>query len=190
MLSEQRILDIFSTTGVMLEGHFKLTSGRHSDKYMQFARLFEYPEYSQMLCAELASRFTDVDIVAGPALGGIIMAYEVSRALGARNVFAEREDGVLTLRRGFEIPKDANVLCVEDVVTTGGSVKELLGILHICGANPVGVAAIVDRSGGQVDFGVRFESVYRAVITSYPEDKCPLCEQGIPVVKPGSRVIQ
>ncbi|NLG36406.1 MAG: orotate phosphoribosyltransferase [Clostridiales bacterium] len=188
-MDQQQIIGILRETGVMQEGHFLLTSGRHSDRYMQCARLFEHPGHSAALCAALASLFADssIDIVAGPALGGIILAYEVARQLGARNLFAERVDGVMTLRRGFAIPEESRVLVVEDVVTTGGSVREVLALVRAAGAQAVGVGAIVDRSGGAVDFGVPFRAAVSMDIASWDAADCPLCRQGIPVVKPGSR---
>lgn len=188
-MDQQQIIGILRETGVMREGHFLLTSGRHSDRYMQCARLFEHPGHSETLCAALASLFAGsaIDIVAGPALGGIILAYEVARQLGARNLFAEREDGVMTLRRGFAIPEGARVLVVEDVVTTGGSVQEMLALVREAGAQAVGVGAIVDRSGGAADFGVPFRAAVSMDIASWDAADCPLCRRGIPVVKPGSR---
>ncbi|MDR0764921.1 MAG: orotate phosphoribosyltransferase, partial [Synergistaceae bacterium] len=140
-------LEILTKLGALQTGHFRLTSGRHSDRYMQCARLFEHPAESEDLCARLAGAFlsagTNVDTVAGPALGGVIMAYEVARALGARNIFAERENGVMTLRRGFKAEKGERVLIVEDVVTTGGSVKEVVKIIRDAGAIVAGIGAIV-----------------------------------------------
>jgi orotate phosphoribosyltransferase len=128
-----------------------------------------------------------IDIVAGPALGGIIMAYEIARALGARNIFAERENGVMTLRRGFRIEPGERALVVEDVVTTGGSVKEVIGLLREMGADIVGVSAVVDRSNGSVDFGVPFRSLVTMDIKSWEASDCPLCGTRIPITKPGSR---
>ena len=186
-MTREEILSIFRETGVMLEGHFLLTSGRHSDKYMQCARLFQYPDVAEKFAKELASRFTDVDLVAGPAIGGIILAYEVSRHLGVRNVFAERETGAMTLRRGFDIPKGARVLVVEDVITTGGSVREVMGLVRQLGGEIVGVGSIVDRSNGKVDFGVPLCAVLAMEVESWEMDKCPLCRERWPLVKPGSR---
>lgn len=188
-MTKEKILEIFKETGVMLEGHFLLTSGRHSDKYMQCAKLFQNAEISEMFAKELASKFDGVDLVAGPAIGGIILAYEVSRQMGVPNVFAERQNGEMTIRRGFEIPKGAKVLVVEDVVTTGGSVKEVVALLQSMGAEVVGVGSIVDRSNGNVDFGVPYEAVLSMEVVSYEADECPLCKQGLPAVKPGSRNI-
>lgn len=191
MLSQQEIIDVFKQTQVMLEGHFLLTSGRHSDKYMQCARLFEHPEQSARLCQELAQRFADdnIELVVGPAVGGIIMAYEMARQLQVRNVFAERQEGKMTLRRGFAIPKGARVLVTEDVVTTGGSVKEVIALIQSQGATVVGVASMVDRSNGAVDFARKFEPLLRMEVVSYEATDCPLCQAhpDLPAIKPGSR---
>lgn len=186
---KQEILKIFKETGVMLEGHFLLTSGRHSDKYMQCAKLFQNADISEKFAKALADKFSGVGVVAGPAIGGIILAYEVSRQLGVPNVFAERQNGQMTLRRGFTVEKGTRVLVVEDVVTTGGSVKEVVAMLKDMGADVVGVGSIVDRSNGKVDFGVPYEAVLSMEVVSYDADECPLCKQGIPAVKPGSRNI-
>lgn len=186
-MTREEILQIFRETGVMLEGHFLLTSGRHSDKYMQCARLFQYPDVAEKFAKELAGKFSGVDLVAGPAIGGIILAYEVSRQMGVRNVFAERDNGIMTLRRGFEIPQGARVLVVEDVVTTGGSVREVMGLVRQLGGEIAGVGSIVDRSDGKVDFGVPFEAVLPMEVVSWEADKCPLCRERWPLVKPGSR---
>ena len=196
VMDKERALELLKRTGVMKEGHFHLTSGRHSDRYMQCAQLFQYPEESAAACAEIADFFQDkkIDLVAGPAVGGIIMAYEVTRLLCARgasvlNVFAEREREIMTLRRGFDasVKAGGRALVVEDVVTTGGSVKEVIGLLEARGAEVVGVGSVVDRSDGVVSFGVPFHALLSMEIESWEADACPLCRQGIPVVKPGSR---
>ena len=183
---------IFKQTGLMLEGHSLLTSGRHSNRYMQCAKLFQYPEYSEMICKDLADRFAGqkIDMVVGPAVGGIIMSYEMARQFKVPNIFAERENGAMTLRRGFSIPEGAKVLVVEDVVTTGGSVREVMDIVAEAKAEVVGVCVVVDRSGGKIDFGVPFEAAYETEIQSYEPSQCPLCEQGLELVKPGSRKLK
>jgi len=190
-MNKNEILDIFKKTGVMQEGHFKLTSGRHSDKYMQCAKLFIDPKISAMMSKELADKFKNdkIDLVIGPAIGGIILSYEVARQLEKPNIFAERENGVMTFRRGFNLEKDMNVLIVEDVVTTGGSVKEVVSLAQSLGANVVGVGCIVDRSNGNTDFGVKFEAVLSMEVISYEPDECPICKTGAPITKPGSRTI-
>ena len=189
-MTKERALEILKEAGVLLEGHFLLTSGRHSGRYLQCARIFRNTRYSEELCAALAAHFKDdrVDIVIGPALGAVQMAYEVSRALGCENFFAEREDGSMTLRRGFAIEPGQRVLVVEDVVTTGGSVREVLEIVRQAGGEIVGVGSIVDRTGGRIDFGVPFHSVISMEVESYEPSECPLCKAGAPATyKPGSR---
>jgi orotate phosphoribosyltransferase len=186
-MKTDEILDIFRQTGVMLEGHFQLTSGRHSNRYMQCAKLFQYPDIAEKFAKELAEKFSGVDLIAGPAVGGIILAYEVSRQMGVPNIFAERENGAMTLRRGFAVPEGARVLVVEDVVTTGGSVKEVISLVRSLGGEVVGVGSVVDRSNGAVDFGVPFNAVLSMEVVSYQPEECPLCKQGSVAVKPGSR---
>jgi orotate phosphoribosyltransferase len=190
-VTDKTASSILERLGVLQSGHFRLTSGRHSDKYMQCARLFEHPIESSELCSGLAERFRGdgISVVAGPALGGIIMAYEVARALGVRNVFAERESGVMTFRRGFSISPGERVLVVEDVVTTGGSVKEVISLIREAGGEVTGVGAIVDRSGGAAEFGAPFRSLLSIDALSWDASECPLCREGIPIVKPGSRAV-
>ena len=192
MLTRERIIEIFKETGVMLEGHFQLTSGRHSYHYMQCAQLFQYPQYSELLCQELADVFKDekIDLVVGPAVGGIIIAYQVACCLGVRNIFAERQDGKMTLRRGFTVKPGENVLVCEDVVTTGGSVREVVELLKEAGANVIGVGSIVDRSNGKVDFGVPYKAVLPMEVISWEPEDCPLCKQGSVAYKPGSRNLE
>lgn len=190
MMTREEIIAVFKEKEVMLEGHFLLTSGRHSDKYMQCAKLFQYPDVSEMICRQLAEQFADmqIDLVVGPAIGGIIMAYEMARQLGVKNIFAERENGKMTLRRGFHVEEGTKVLVTEDVVTTGGSVKEVVALLKDMGAQVVGVGSVVDRSAGSVDFGVPFRAVLSMEVKSYEADECPICKAGeMPLVKPGSR---
>lgn len=189
MLERERIIEIFKETGVMLTGHFQLTSGRHSDHYMQCAQLFQYPKYSEMMCAELAEYFRNekIDLVAGPAVGGIIIAYETARAIGVRNIFAERQNGVMTFRRGFAVQPGERVLVTEDVVTTGGSVREVIDLVRAAGGEVVGVGSIVDRSNGKVDFGVPFHAVLSMEVLSWEPEDCPLCKAGSVAIKPGSR---
>ncbi|MDI3310451.1 MAG: orotate phosphoribosyltransferase [Thermoanaerobacterium sp.] len=188
-MDREMVLKILSDLKVLNKGHFLLTSGRHSDTYLQCAKIFQYPDYSELFSKEIASKFIKekIDVVIGPAIGGIIFAYEISRQLGAKALFAEREDGVMKLRRGFEINDGDNVLVVEDVVTTGGSVKEVIDLVKNYNANIVGVASVVDRSNGNVNFGVKFESIISIDVVSYESEKCPLCEKGLPIDKPGSR---
>lgn len=190
MLTKERVIEILKEAGVLQEGHFLLTSGRHSNKYLQCAKIFRNTKYSEELCADLAAQFKDDDIqlVIGPALGAVQMAYEVSRHLGCENFFTEREDGVMTLRRGFSIQPGQRVLVVEDVVTTGGSVREVIDIVKQAGGVVAGVGVVVDRTGGKIDFGVPVKSVIAMEVESWEADACPLCKEGkIPLVKPGSR---
>ncbi len=192
MLTKERILEIFKEAGVLLEGHFLLTSGKHSNRYLQCARLFRNTRYSEELCAALAAKFAgqQIDVVIGPAMGAVQMAYEVSRHIGCENFFAEREDGKMTLRRGFEVRPGMRCLLVEDVVTTGGSVKEVAQLVRDAGGIGVGVGSIVDRAGGTVDFGAPFESVIQVEVQAWEPDQCPLCKEGAPApIKPGSRKV-
>ncbi|AGB19146.1 orotate phosphoribosyltransferase [Thermoanaerobacterium thermosaccharolyticum] len=188
-MDRKEIFKILSDLKVLNKGHFLLTSGKHSDTYLQCAKIFQYPEYSILFSKEIVQKFKSekIDVVIGPAIGGIIFAYEVARQLGAKAMFAEREEGIMKLRRGFEINEGDNVLVVEDVVTTGGSVKEVIEVVKNYNANVVGVACIVDRSNGKVDFGIKFESVISLDVISYESKDCPLCKEGLPIDKPGSR---
>lgn len=192
MLSKERVLEILKASEVLLEGHFLLTSGRHSNQYMQCARILQYPWYTEEIAGGLAQTFKDdeVDIVVGPAMGGIIIAYEIARKLKAKNIFAERENGKMTLRRGFSIPKGARVVVAEDVITTGGSVKEVMEIVRAQGGEVVGVAVLVDRSNGTIDFGTKLQAALTTEVISYDAEDCPLCKElKTPPVKPGSRNI-
>lgn len=188
-MTNNEVLEIFKKTGGMLKGHFLLTSGRHSDTYMQCAKLFVYPPQAKILCGELCKKLEGlkIDIVVSPAVGGILMGYQVAQILDIPNIFFERQDGVMTLRRGFSLEKGSKVLVVEDVVTTGGSVKEVIEQVEKAGAEVVAAASIVDRSNGKVDFGRKFISLLSMDIVSYEADGCPLCKQGSVAVKPGSR---
>jgi len=191
-MHSHHFLSIFKETGALLEGHFQLTSGLHSPHYFQCARVLQYPQYAEQLCSVIAARYRDqqIDAVVAPALGGIVVGQEVGRQLGVRAMFTERKDGVMQLRRGFELREGERVLVCEDVVTTGGSVHEVIAIVKSLGANVAGVACIVDRSGGKVRFDVD-ETQYVAVLTmdvvTYQPTECPLCKAGVPVTKPGSR---
>lgn len=190
MITNERVLEILKEAGVLLEGHFLLTSGRHSNKYLQCAKIFRNTRYSEELCAALAEHFESdgVEVVIGPAMGAVQMAYEVSRHLKCENFFTERENGVMTLRRGFEIKPGQKVLVVEDVITTGGSVREVLDIVRAAGGDIVGVGSIVDRTAGKIDFGVPFRSVISVDVQSWDADECPLCKAGMEApYKPGSR---
>lgn len=190
-LSEQELLSIFYKTKALLEGHFLLTSGKHSDQYFQCAKVLQYTDYNTQICEKIVDHFksTEIDIVIAPALGGIIVGQEVARQLGKKFIFAEREQAVLTLRRGFSLSENEKVLVCEDVVTTGDSVFELIEIVKSFGAKVVGVGFIVDRSNGKVNFGYPQFSALKVNAISFPPDECQLCKKGIPLVKPGSRKV-
>ncbi|HZX46985.1 MAG TPA: orotate phosphoribosyltransferase [Clostridia bacterium] len=188
-MNKDSVIDIFTRTGAVMKGHFLLTSGLHSDTYIQCARVLQYPEHTAQLVAIIASAFKDerIDLVVGPAVGGILVAYEAGRQLGVPALFTEREGGAMTLRRGFEIPAGARVLVVEDVVTTGGSVMEVMKVVSKRGAQVAGIGLLVDRSGGRIDFGVKKQAVLTLDVKTYSPEDCPLCRQGMTAVKPGSR---
>lgn len=188
-MEDKEILEIFKKTNALLTGHFKLSSGFHSEKYLQCALMLQYPKYAKKLCQELAKRFEKEKptVVVGPAIGGILVSYEVAKALGCRSIFTEREEGKMVLRRGFDIKESDKVLVVEDVVTTGGSTKEVIDVVKQRGAKLVGVGAIIDRSCEGVDFGVKFEYLVKLNIETFKPEDCPFCRKGIPVLKPGSR---
>jgi orotate phosphoribosyltransferase len=191
MLSNERVTEILKEAGVLLEGHFLLTSGRHSNKYLQCARIFRNTKYSEELCSALAELYANdnIQLVIGPAMGAVQMAYEVSRHIGCENFFTERDEtGAMTLRRGFVVEPGQRVLVVEDVVTTGGSVKEVIELIQKADGIVAGVGSIVDRTGGKIDFGVPFKAVYSADVASWEAADCPLCKEGnLELVKPGSR---
>ncbi len=189
-MTKERVEEILRQAGVLLEGHFLLTSGKHSNRYLQCARIFRNTRYSEELCAALADKYKNdaVDVVIGPAMGAVQMAYEVSRSLGCENFFTEREDGKMVLRRGFVITPGMRCLLVEDVVTTGGSVVEVKELVEAAGGIVVGIGSIVDRTGGEIQFGVPYRAVYSAKVQSWEPADCPLCGEGtIPLIKPGSR---
>ena len=190
MLEKKEVEKILKDTEALLEGHFLLTSGRHANKYVQCAKVLQNPKYTEMLAKSLAESFKEdeVDIVIGPAMGGMIIGYELAKQLNAKSIFTERVDGKMTLRRGFEIPKGARVVIAEDVITTGGSVQEVLDIANANGAEIVGVTVLIDRTGGKIDFKSKLVSAYSAEIESHEAENCPICKQGdLPLVKPGSR---
>ncbi|MBN2356267.1 orotate phosphoribosyltransferase [candidate division KSB1 bacterium] len=190
-MTREKAIEIFKQTGALLEGHFRLTSGLHSPQYFQCARVLQYPQHAEGFCRAIADHFRDagVEVVISPAIGGIVVGQEVARLLGCRAIFAERESNVMTLRRGFEITAGEKVLAVEDVVTTGGSIKEVIALAQQAGAQVVGAAFIVDRSAGRAQFSVPFFATLKMDVVTYQPDDCPLCRQGIPVVKPGSRKV-
>ena len=190
-LTEEELLNIFKKTEALLSGHFLLTSGRHSNVYFQCAKVLQFPEYNRNICSVIAEYFKDyeIDTIIAPAIGGIVVGQEVARQLNKRFIFAEREDKKLNLRRGFSIKKGERILVCEDVVTTGGSVFEVIDIVKQSEAVPVGVGFIVDRSKGIVQFGVPQKSVVSLDAISYEPENCDLCKENIPFIKPGSRKV-
>ena len=191
-MTDQEILEIFQDTQALLEGHFLLTSGRHSNKYFQCAKVLQYTKQTSEICSIIADEYKgqNIETVIAPAIGGIVVGQEVARQLGSRFIWAEREDGKMKLRRSFEINKGERVLVCEDVVTTGGSVKEVIDIAKESGAEIIGVGVIVDRSNGKADFGVPLKSTLQLEVISYEAGDCPLCREGLELVKPGSRKIK
>jgi len=189
-MTENEILQIFRDYGALLEGHFILSSGLHSDRYIQCALVLQHPRIAERLCSELAAklRHLDASVVAAPALGGVIVSHEVARALGLRALFAERQEGTMTLRRGFSLAPGEPTLVVEDVITTGGSTRETMAAVEQAGGKVVGVGALIDRSGGKADLGVPEAALVTLRVQNYDPANCPLCQSGIPAVKPGSRV--
>jgi len=191
IIKTEEVMKKFEEAGAIQKGHFKLTSGVHSDTYIQCAQIMQYPEFMHNLCSELGKKFRgdDIDVIVGPAIGGIIMAHVMARVLGpwVRAIFTERENSKMTLRRSFEIKEGEKVLVVEDVTTTGSSVREVIDIVNSRQGKVVGVGVLIDRSGGKVDFGIKTEKLLTVDIKTYLPEECPLCKKGIPVVKPGSR---
>jgi orotate phosphoribosyltransferase len=188
------VLELFYQTGAYLKGHFKLTSGLHSPEYLQCALVLQHPEHAEKLGRMLAEALGAlspglmVKTVVSPALGGVIIGHEVARALGARAIFTERDaGGKMILRRGFAVEPGERAVVVEDVVTTGGSTREVVECLTAAGAQVVAAGSIIDRSGGQADVGAPRVSLATLNVVNYQPEHCPMCEQGIPVMKPGSR---
>lgn len=191
-LQPEEILRIFKESGALLEGHFILSSGLHSKSYFQCALVFQYPWHGETLCRDIADHFHDhkIDVVVSPAVGGIIFGQEIARQLGVRSIFAEREGGEMTLRRGFHIQPGDRVLLAEDVTTTGGSVKEVRDVVRAQGGVIVAVTAVVDRSGGKARFEVPYHSLFQMDVVNYTPENCPMCREGDRAVKPGSRSLK
>lgn len=193
MVDFLNIFDLFVEKGALLEGHFVLSSGLHSDRYLQSALLLQYPDLAGQLAQEIADKFKEkVDAVLSPAIGGIVIGQEIARAKGCRAVFSEKDDaGKPVLRRGFELKKGEKVLVAEDVITTGLSSNEVVGLVKQAGATLVGVGAVVNRSGKKTkdifSHNVPVHALLELDVKSWPAAECPLCKQGIPAVKPGSR---
>jgi orotate phosphoribosyltransferase len=190
-MNRDQVLELFRRSHALLEGHFRLTSGLHSPGYLQCALVLQHPREAERLGAAIGEWAANlrVETVLSPALGGIVIGQEVARAIGARALFAEREQGALTLRRGFSITPGERVLVVEDVVTTGGSTRETMDVARQAGAEVVAAAAIVNRSGGRADLGVPLFALLDLSLPTYQPDECPLCAGGVPIVKPGSRQV-
>ena len=191
MMTEAAVQQLLAETKAILKGHFLLTSGLHSPLYVEKFNVLQHPQYTEMLCRELAERFRgeQVQTVMGPMTGGILLAHEVGKALGTRAIFTERENGVMTLRRGFRIAPGERVLIVEDIVTTGGSVREVVKVVEQAGGVIVGVGLLTDRSGGKADFGVprdKVQALLHLTVPTYTADNCPLCKEGIPMTERGS----
>jgi orotate phosphoribosyltransferase len=192
----ESILELFRSTGAYLEGHFRLTSGLHSSQYLQCALVLQHPAAAEKLGRLLAAQIRAtagggrIDLVASPALGGLIIGHETAKALGVRFVFTERDatTGKMTFRRGFSIEPGENAVVVEDVITTGGSTVDVVEALRALGANPLAAGSIIDRSGGHASVGVPRAALATLQVAAHYPEQCPLCASGIPVVKPGSRL--
>jgi orotate phosphoribosyltransferase len=187
----ERVLDLFQQTGAWLQGHFRLSSGLHSSGYLQSAVVLQHPAHAEDLGRRLAAMLPhEVDLVISPALGGMIIGHEVARALGLPFLFTERDaDRKMSLRRGFALRPGSRAIIIEDVITTGGSTKEVIEIVKAAGAIPVAAGSIIDRSGGTADLGIPRVALETLTVPTYAEDQCPMCTAGQPVVKPGSRPV-
>ena len=183
------ILSLFRESGALLDGHFRLSSGLHSTGYLQCALVLQHPRHAETLGRALAALMPAgaATAILSPALGGLIIGHEVARALGVRAIFAERQDGVLTLRRGFRLDDSDRVIVIEDVVTTGGSTRETMEVARKAGATVIAAGAIIDRSGGSSDLGAPFHALGTLALATHPPEACPQCQAGVPITKPGSR---
>ncbi len=188
-MDQSAVLNLFRESGALLEGHFKLSSGLHSTGYLQCALVLQHPKHAETLGRALAEHLkaAKATVVLSPALGGLIIGHEVGRALGVRAIFAERQEKTLTLRRGFHLDPSDRVVVIEDVVTTGGSTRETMVVARDAGATVVAAGAIIDRSGGHQGLDVPFSALATLSVPTYQPEACPLCAQGVAVVKPGSR---
>lgn len=188
MLTKDALIAMFRTSHALLRGHFELSSGLHSGHYFQCAQVMQYPKQAEAICGEIARRFRDLKptVVVGPAAGGIVVAYETARQLGARALYAERVDAEMQLRRGFTVSKGDRVLITEDAITTGESARKVAALLESFGAKVVGIACVMDRSGGKVKFpGRKFTGLFALAFETFSPDDCPLCSERIPVTRPG-----
>ena len=192
-MTRDELLKIFRSTNALMRGHFELSSGLHSGHYFQCAVFLQHPKLAAKVCKELAARFVKAGptVVVGPAIGGIIAAYEMARQLGVRAIFTERIDAEMALRRGFEVKRGERALVVEDVITTGESARKVIDLLETQGVRVIGVGAVMDRSSGQAQFGrrVRFEALMAIDFEAFQPSQCPLCKEGIPFVRPGRQII-
>ena len=189
-MTDSEVLDLFRQSGALLEGHFKLSSGLHSDKYLQSALVLQHPDFAEQLGRALAARLEHLQptVVLSPALGGIIIGQEVGRAMQLRSIFAERLDGKLTLRRGFTLSPSDRVVVIEDVITTGLSTRETIDAAEKSGARVLGAGAIIERGGDASRLNVPLQALVRLEVPAYSADGCPMCAAGQAVVKPGSRL--
>ncbi len=188
-MTVNNIEEIFLKSGAILKGHFQLASGLHSPIYWEKFRVLQYPVYTEQLCRLIANHFRKqrIQVVAGPTTGGIILAFETARQLGVRGIFAEKEsDAERSFRRGFSIGPGERVLIVDDILTTGSSIREVMTAVTKQKGIVIGIGVLVDRSGQRVEFGVPFFSCHRSITPTYPPEECPLCAAQIPLVKPGS----
>ncbi len=187
-MSEKEVEDLLIETSAIMEGHFLLTSGLHSPRYVEKFNVLQKPVYTEKLCRAMAEKFKDANIetVVGPVTGGILLAHETGKALGTRAIFTERENGKMTFRRGFTLHEGERVLIVEDIVTTGGSIREVIDVVKEHGGIPVAVSMLVDRSGGKATFGdVPSTALLHMDVQTYKPEECPLCKAGIPMTKRG-----
>jgi orotate phosphoribosyltransferase len=188
-MTDSEVLDLFRESGALLEGHFRLSSGLHSDRYLQSALVLQHPDYAEQLGRALAARLEHLQPTAilSPALGGIVIGQEVGRAMQIRAIFAERQDGKLTLRRGFTLAKSDRIVVVEDVITTGGSTRETIAAAETSGAAVLGAAAIIDRGADPGRLNIPLQALVRMEVAAYAPEACPMCAKGLPLTKPGSR---
>ncbi|KPU26401.1 orotate phosphoribosyltransferase [Caloranaerobacter sp. TR13] len=188
-MEEKKIIEILKECDALLEGHFLLSSGKHSDKYVQCAKVLRYPNFAEKVLKVVVDKVKNLEIdkVVGPAMGGVIVSYEIGRQLGKEAIFTERKDGVMQLRRGFEINKGDKILITEDVVTTGKSSLEVKDIIEEFGGEVIGIACIVDRRENNIDLGLPIFSAVKLDIKTYDKKECPLCMKDLPIEKPGSR---
>jgi len=189
MSEQDQILEIFKKSEALLSGHFLLSSGLHSDIYFEKFQVLQYPEYVQILCKKLAEKFErdKIEVVVGPTTGGIIIAYEVAKNLKTRSIFAESEGGKRIFKRGFQLNPGEKTLIVDDILTTGGSINEVINLVKEYKGNIIGIGVLLDRSGGKVKFDYPLKALATVQAKTYQPESCPLCKENISLVKPGSR---